>query len=89
MNIKEKINKAIVEVRREDKEYNHVLLGKKEYEEAMDTFKEEDNRFDDNQRNDIWQITLVEVKLDSFCKAVYITDREEEQKKLFGELTSK
>jgi len=86
MDIKEKINKAIVEIRREDKEYNHVLLGKKEYEEAMNTFEKDDTPFDDT--SSAWSVTLMPVKMDSFCKAVYIIDREEEQKKLFEELTS-
>jgi hypothetical protein len=83
MDVKTKITKAVMEVRRFDRECNALLLGKKEMEEA--------NKLPIDTAGLKWtrNTSAIAVEKDSFCKAVYITDREEEQKKLFGELTSK
>ena len=89
MDVKTKITKAVMEVKRFDRECNALLLGKKEMEEAnklpIDTAGLKWTR----NTSAIWSMNLIAVDKDSFCKAVYITDREEEQKKLFVELTSK
>ena len=89
MDVKTKISKAIAEVKRENMECNALLLGKKEMEEVnkipIDTAGLKWTR----NTSAIWSMNLIAVDKDSFCKAVYITDREEEQKKLFVELTSK
>ena len=96
MDIKIKINKAMLEAKREDKEFNTILLGKKEME-AINLMPVDDTVGDPFTKGEkehidisnVWNVTIVKVDEDSFCKAVYIIDRKEEEKKLFEELTRK
>ncbi len=90
MNIKEKINVAMVEVKREGKEFNAILLGKKEMEEINKFCDYEDDGFDyeDDDLDNSWSVDLILMDKESFCKAVYIVDRKKEEKKLFDELTT-
>lgn len=91
MDIKEKITKAILEAQREGKEVNTILLGKKEMENTKKIRDYEDGSFDyeDNDVGKRWDVGLILIDEDSFCKAVYIVDRKKEEKKLFNELTKR
>ena len=88
MDIKIKINKAMIEAKREGKEFNTLLVGKKEMEAInLMPAAASDEKEHINISTNIWSIDIVKVDEDSFCKAVYVIDREEEEKKLFKELT--
>jgi hypothetical protein len=88
MDIKTKMNRAMLEVKRFGREFNVILLGKKEMEEIENTVFAGINK-EDYYKSKGWRVKLIGIDQDYFCKAVYITDSDEGQKKLFGELTSK
>jgi len=87
MDIKIKINRAMIEAKREDKEFNTLLVGKKEMEEINQMPIDDVGEEEHIDISNVWSITIVKVDEDSFCKAVYIINREKEEKKLFEELT--
>lgn len=83
MNIKTKINKAMVKAKRYGYKFNTILLGKEEREEIKylnDQLEHEEIEIAKNAGSE-FNIHIVYVDEDSFFEAVYIVDEEKGKKK--------